>query len=226
MFKIVTGVSTGALMAPFAFLGPEYDATLQRVLHDHAFGQHLRPRIGLLRRLLSGESLADTGPLQAIIARIVDETLLRKIAEAHAHGRRLYVGTTNLDTQQFIVWNMGKIATSGHPDALELFRQVMLASASIPVAFPPVFFDVEAGGASYDEMHVDGAVTANTFVTGGVFRPSLARSQAGEGPARDDLYVIHNGQLFARAEPDSSGPCAASRCAPWRPRLAPACWTS
>jgi hypothetical protein len=200
VFKIVTGVSTGALMAPFAFLGPEYDAML-REFYTTTRSDNIFVRGSLLRRLLSGESLADTGPLQAIIARIVDEPLLRKIAEAHANGRRLYVGTTNLDTQEFIVWNMGKIASSGHADALALFRQVMLASASIPVAFPPVFFDVAAGGSSYDEMHVDGAVTANTFVTGGVFRPSLARSQAHEGLAHDDLYVIHNGQLFAQPSP-------------------------
>ena len=96
---------------------------------------------------------------------------------------------------------MGKIASSGHPDALDLFRKVMLASASIPVAFPPVFFEVEADGSRYDEMHVDGAVTANTFVTAGVYRPSLARSQADSRPGRDDLYVIHNGQLFAKPSP-------------------------
>jgi hypothetical protein len=200
VFKIVTGVSTGALMAPFVFLGPEYDVTL-REFYTTTGSQDIFVRGGLLRRLLSGESLADTGPLQAMIAQIVDEALLRKIADAHDSGRRLYVGTTNLDTQRFMVWNMGKIAGSGHPDALALFRKVILASASIPVAFPPVFFEVEAGGERYDEMHVDGAVTANTFVTAGVYRPSLARSQAGSRPGRDDLYVIHNGQLFAKPSP-------------------------
>ena len=200
VFKIVTGVSTGALMAPFVFLGPDHDATL-REFYTTTRSENIFVRGSLLRQLLSGESLADTAPLQAIIARIVDAALLRQVAEAHEGGRRLYVGTTNLDTQQFIVWNMGKIAASGHPDALELFRNVMLASASIPVAFPPVFFEVEAGGHRYDEMHVDGAVTANTFVTAGVYRPSLARDQAGIGPGRDDLYVIHNGQLFANPSP-------------------------
>jgi predicted acylesterase/phospholipase RssA len=200
VFKIVTGVSTGALMAPFVFLGPEHDATL-RDFYTTTRSQDIFVRGGTLRRLISGESLADTGPLQAIIARIVDESLLAKVADAHAHGRRLYVGTTNLDTQQFVVWNMGGIASSGHPDALALFRTVMLASASIPVAFPPVLFEVEAGGERYDEMHVDGAVTANTFVTAGVYRPSLARSQAGSRPGRDDLFVIHNGQLFATPSP-------------------------
>jgi predicted acylesterase/phospholipase RssA len=200
VFKVVTGVSTGALMAPFVFLGPDYDATLHE-FYTTTRSQDIFVRGSLLRQLLSGESIADTAPLRAIIARIVDESLFRKVAEAHQHGRRLYVGTTNLDTQQFIVWNMGMIATSGRPDALDLFRKVMLASASIPVAFPPVFFEVEAGDERYDEMHVDGAVAANTFVTAGVYRPSLARSQAGSRPGRDDLFVIHNGQLFARPSP-------------------------
>ena len=201
VFKIVTGVSTGALMAPFAFLGPDHDATL-REFYTTTRSENIFVRGSMLRRLLSGESLADTGPLQSIIARHRRcEPLLQEVAEAHAGGRRLYFGTTNLDTQQFIVWNMGKIAASGRPDALELFRKVMLASASIPVAFPPVFFEVEADGSRYDEMHVDGAVTANTFVTAGRL-PPLARAQpGGKPPRRDDLYVIHNGQLFAKPSP-------------------------
>ena len=100
------------------------------------------------------EALADTRPLQAMIAAHVDASLLKRVAEAHQRGRRLYIGTTNLDAPRFVVWNMGLIASSGHPDALALFRKVMLASASIPVAFPPVLFDVELtpGGPRYDEM--------------------------------------------------------------------------
>jgi predicted acylesterase/phospholipase RssA len=116
---------------------------------------------------------------------------MRKIAEAHNQGRRLYIGTVDLDAQQFVVWNMGLIATSGHSEALPLFRKVMLASASIPVVFPPVFFEVEAEGKRYDEMHVDGAVGANVFYNGGVFRPSIIREHAG----REDVFVIHNGRL-------------------------------
>jgi hypothetical protein len=91
---------------------------------------------------------------------------------------------------------MGLIATSGRSGALELFRRVMLASASVPIAFPPVFFDVEAGGRRYDEMHVDGAVSANVFYTGGAFSFSAARACVGRGQGREDLFVIHNGQLL------------------------------
>ena len=101
----------------------------------------------------------------------MDAALLAQVADAHRRGRRLYVGTVDLDAQRFVVWNMGLIATSGRPEALELFRKVIFASASVPVAFPPVFFDVEVEGSLYDEMHVDGAVAARVFYSGGVFNP-------------------------------------------------------
>jgi len=194
-FKIVTGVSTGALMAPFAFLGPTYDDALREFYTTTTTRNIFRP-LSLLPQLLGGESLADSGPLQALIKRHVGAELLRRIADAHRGGRRLYFGTVDLDSQTFVVWNMGLIAASGRPDALELFRKVMLASASIPVAFPPVFFEVEAGGRRYDEMHVDGAVGANVFYSAGVFSFSAAIVAAGRDSGREDIYVIHNGQLL------------------------------
>ena len=126
------------------------------------------------------------------------------MAEAHQRGRRLYIGTANLDAPRFVVWNMGLIASSGRPDALELFRKVMLASASIPVAFPPVFFDVELtpGGPRYDEMHVDGGVGARVFLNGGVFRGSVIRERGGQGGlGKEDIFVIHNGQLMPIPDP-------------------------
>ena len=202
VFKIVTGVSTGALMASFAFLGPEYDAAL----HDFYTTTASRNVFRVLRiipQLLGGESFADTSPLRALIAQTVDEGFLRKIAEEHAHGRRLYVGTVDLDSQRFIVWNMGLIAQKGTPAAVELFRQVLLASSSIPVAFPPVYFDVEAGGRHYDEMHVDGSVAAFVFYSGGVFSFRDARMAAGRATGTEDVYVIHNGQLLPRPETTS-----------------------
>ncbi len=120
------------------------------------------------------------------------------------------MGTTDLDSQRFVVWNMGLIATSGRPEALELFRKVMLASASVPVAFPPVFFDVEAGGRRYDEMHVDGGVAANVFYNGGLFSFSAARAGVGRGVGREDIYIIHNGQLLPVAGADDA--VAARHC--------------
>ena len=204
MFKIVTGVSTGALMAPFAFIGPPYDQALRDFYTTTRSSDIflLGSTFGLLWQLMAGEALADTRPLQAMVVRHVDEQLLQRVAEAHRRGRRLYIGTAYLDAPRFVVWNMGLIASSGHPDALALFRKVMLASASIPVAFPPVFFDVELtpGGPRYDEMHVDGGVGARVFLHGGVFRGSVIRERGGLGGAgREDIFVIHNGQLVPTA---------------------------
>jgi hypothetical protein len=206
VFKIVTGVSTGALMAPFAFIGPPYDQALREFYTTTRSRDifKLASTFGLLWQVLAGEALADTRPLQEMLERHVDEALLQRVAEAHQRGRRLYVGTANLDAPRFVVWNMGLIASSGRPDALALFRKVMLASASIPVAFPPVFFEVELrpGGPRYDEMHVDGGVGARVFINGGVFRGSVIRERGGLGGAgREDIFVIHNGQLVPPPEP-------------------------
>jgi len=203
IFKIVTGVSTGALMAPFAFVGADYDDAL-REFYTTTSTVDIFKLGSVLWQLLRGEALADTRPLQALIAQHVDAELLRRVAEAHQRGRRLYVGTADLDVPRFVVWNMGLIASSGHPDALALFRKVMLASASIPVAFPPVFFDVELtpGGPRYDEMHVDGGVGARVFLNAGVFRAAVIRERGGHGgKGREDIYVIHNGQLIPIPEP-------------------------
>lgn len=196
VFKIVTGVSTGALMAPFAFLGPVHDDDLQRLYTETRTGDIIQWRLhALVPQLLAGDSLADSGPLANLIARHVNADFLREIATAHRSGRRLYIGTVDLDAQQFVVWNMGMIAGSGQPGALDLFRSIMLASASIPIAFPPVFFEVMADGRRYDEMHVDGGVGANVFLTGGIFSLSEVREGSGRGQARSDVFVIHNGQL-------------------------------
>lgn len=200
IFKIVTGVSTGALMAPFAFLGPAYDDALREFYTTTETRNIFRMR-SILPQLIAGEALADTGPLQSLIEQHVDAALLANVADAHRRGRRLYVGTVDLDAQRFVVWNMGLIATSGRPEALELFRKVMLASASIPVAFPPVLFDVEVGGARYDEMHVDGSVGTRVFYTAGVFSIARARDAAGRPRGHEDLFIIHNGQLLPVPEP-------------------------
>jgi len=195
VFKVVTGVSTGALMAPFAFLGPEYDDAL-RDFYTTTASRNIFRMLAIVPQLLGGESFADTTPLRGLIGQNVDERLLQAIARAHESGRRLYIGTTDLDSQQFVVWNMGAIAASGRPGALELFRTLMLASASVPVAFPPVYIDVDAGGGRYDEMHVDGAVGARVFFTGGAFSFAAARGAAGRETVREDVFIIHNGQLL------------------------------
>lgn len=200
VFKIVTGVSTGALMAPFAFIGPAYDGAL-RDFYTTTATRNILQALSIIPQLLGGESFADSAPLRSLLERHVDAEVLRQVARAQADGRRLYIGTADLDSQRFVVWNMGLIASSGRPEALALFRRIMLASASIPVAFPPVFFEVEAGGRRYDEMHVDGGVGANVFYSGAVFTFSEARQGLTRGTGREDIFIIHNGQLLPVPRP-------------------------
>ena len=199
LFKIVTGVSTGALIAPFAFLGAKYDDEL-REFYTTTSSRHIFRILSIIPQLLIGESFADTGPLSALIAQHVTPELLSEVAAVHNRGRRLYVGTVDLDSQSFVVWNMGLIAASGRPEALDLFRKVLLASSSVPVAFPPVYFDVDAGGSRYDEMHVDGSVGTRVFYSGGLFSFAALRAAGGRAPGREDIFIVHNGQLLPVGE--------------------------
>ena len=200
VFKIVTGVSTGAMMAPFAFLGSAYDDRIEHFYTTTATQDVFSMPRSLLLQVLRGEAVADSAPLAALIASDLDMPLLQKIAAAHAEGRRLYIGTVDLDAQRFVVWNMGLIAQAGTPQALQLFRDVVLASASVPMAVQPVFFEVEVDGRRYDEMHVDGAVGLRVFYNGGLFRTSLVRRRAFAKDTYEDVYIIHNGQLSPQAE--------------------------
>ena len=153
-FDVVTGISTGALIAPYAFLGSEYDAELERLYTSMRQENVFRPRLLWLDSLVSSEPLE-----QQIAARATPE-ILHRIAEAHLQGRRLYVGTTNLDTKKLVVWDMGAIAARNSAESRTLFQKVLLASCSIPGLLPPVPIDVEIDGRHFTELHVDGGVTA------------------------------------------------------------------
>ena len=167
-FKGVTGVSTGALTAPFAFLGPDYDKDLERVYTDTGTADVMTSR-GLLAGLL-GDSLYDSAPLLRLIQRFVTPVLLAAIAREYTEkGRLFFVATANLDVPVGVLWNMGSIAASGHARAAELFARILLASASIPGIFPPVMFDIEVGDERYQEMHVDGGTLAQVVL----YPPSL-----------------------------------------------------
>ena len=161
-FKLVTGVSTGAMIAPFAFLGRSYMEGLRAVYTKIGPGNVLK-RLGI-QNAVFGEALADTAPLYGLITRYVNEQTLANVASEYNRGRLLLVGTASLDAQRPVIWNIGAIAASGRPGALELIRKVILASASIPGAFPPVMIDVEAEGHYYQEMNVDGGVVAQSFL--------------------------------------------------------------
>ena len=160
-FEVITGVSTGALLAPFAFLGSDYDSVIKELYTQSSTKDILRLRNALIG--IFSSSLGNSEPLQQLIARYITMDFMEKVADEYQIGRRLFVGTTNIDAQRPVIWDMGKIATYGTDEALGLFRKVLLASASIPAAFPAVTFQVEADGRMYEELHVDGGVTNNAF---------------------------------------------------------------
>ena len=193
--KLVTGISTGALIAPFAFLGSEYDSTLR--VYTMVTQKEVFRKKSLLTALWR-DSLADTRPLAELIAKYIDESTLQAIAAAHKKGRRLFIGTTQFDAQRLVIWNMGAIAASGHPKALQLFRKVVLASASIPGAFPPQYIEVEAGGKMYKEMHVDGGTTAEVILYEGALMP-FAQMEKVMGVGKMNrpkiLYIIRSGRI-------------------------------
>lgn len=162
MFTYVTGISTGALIAPFAFLGPKYDHVIRDVYTNYAAEDLFADR--KLRNIIRNDAVKDSQPMQALIERHMTPEVMAELAQAHASGRSVLLGTTNLDAARPVLWDVCRIAASGHPDALKLIQQVMLASASIPVGLPPVMIEVEANGQRYDEMHVDGGVTQQVFL--------------------------------------------------------------
>lgn len=192
-FKLVTGVSTGALTAPFAFAGPAYDATLKEVYTTISAKNILEPRS--LLAALTSDAMADNHPLWQLIAKYADQALLDVIAAEYAKGRLLLVGTTDLDARRGIIWNLTKIAASRDPKALDLFRTLMVASAAIPGEFPPTMIDVEVSGQPYQEMHVDGGATAQVFV----YPPSLhikdETRRLGLQQRERRVYVIRNSRL-------------------------------
>lgn len=191
-FDVVTGISAGALIAPFAFLGPDYDPQLRQVFTEVA--PHDVIRMGsMLRAVLFGEALADTSPLYRLIERHVNAEMLSAIAAEYGRGRLLLIGTTNLDLGRPVLWNIGAIAASGHPQALDLFRRILLASASIPGAFPPVLVDVDVEGRAYQEMHVDGGATIQMFL----YPPTVSLTASrGRRPQRErTAWVVRNGRL-------------------------------
>lgn len=198
-FNLVTGISTGALIAPFAFLGPTYDETL-RAVYTQVTPQDIATPRGLLAALTS-DAIADNHPLFTLISQYFTQDLLARIAQEHRKGRLLLIGTTNLDARRPVVWNMGAIAeAAGHnPQALDLFRRILLASAAIPGEFPPVMFDVEVDGQPYQEMHVDGGAMQQMFL----YPANLSDTARREGIqvfARRvrKAYLIRN----ARLDPD------------------------
>src|SRR5262249_29390345 len=191
-FKLVTGVSTGSMIGPFAFLGGPYYNRL-RTLYTTIDADDILEKRGLSAVLFS-DALADTTPLFTLISRYVDDQMLADLGRAYNEGRLLLIGTTSLDEQRPIIWNIGAIAASGRPGARELVHKVLLASAAVPGAFPPVRIDVDAGGRRYQEMNVDGGAVAQTFL----YPPNIGQRvniRSKEYARERRAYIIRNGRL-------------------------------
>jgi predicted acylesterase/phospholipase RssA len=197
-FKVVTGISVGSLQATFALLGPEYDDELTAIFTLYATEEIYQKR-SLFRKLF-GDAVYDTSPLKELIDRYIDEDTLTAVAAKHARGYRLYVGTTNMDTLEFIIWDMGRIASSRRPGALELYRNILLASSSIPVLFPPVYLGVEAEGKTYYEMHVDGGANSQVFFRGFMldFEDALLDAKVPQSSVNTQLYILRNGKPYSK----------------------------
>jgi predicted acylesterase/phospholipase RssA len=196
-FDLVTGVSSGALIAPFVFLGRKRDGQLREL-----FTRYGRKDIFAYNvpSLLEGSALVDDAPLSRLIAKYIDREFIREVAEERKKGRVLLIGTTNLDAQRPVLWDMGRIAASDTPEAIDLFRKVLLASATLPGVFAPVRIKVRLGDKNYDELHVDGGITRQVFIA-----PSTLRLVSA-GPGKTTLngtrlFVIRNARIDPQWEP-------------------------
>ena len=189
-FEVVTGISVGAIIAPLAFLGSRHDTALRQAMA--MLSRQPKSSGGLLSVAFGGSSMISNDTLRQAIETVIDAQVLRSIAEAHRNGRRLYVGTTNLDAQRPVVWDIGAIAISNLPDKLELVHEVILASAAVPGIFPPVLIEVDADGRRYSELHVDGGVTEQLVLMPGGYE-AFVKNRRGV----QKLYVIYNGATAA-----------------------------
>jgi hypothetical protein len=189
-FEVVTGISVGALIAPMAFLGPSYDGRLTEVFSTLA--SQKSPNLNFLSAALGAPSIASNTPVLAAIRRLIDPGTVTAIAVEHLKGRRLLVGTTNLDAQRPVIWDIGAIAASSMPNRLDLIQKILLASAAIPGVYPPVLIDVRAAGGKFDELHVDGGVTQQI-----VLLPDGLDSL----PRKANLYVVYNGAIEPTTAP-------------------------
>jgi predicted acylesterase/phospholipase RssA len=198
LFDLVTGVSSGALIAPFAFLGRERDGQLREI-----FTKYGRKDIYTynVHGLIDGSALADDTPLAHLIEKYVDDAFLQDVARERSKGRILLIGTTNLDTQRPVLWDMGRIAMSNNPDAIVLFRKILLASATLPGVFPPVRIQVRVGGKDYDELHVDGGITRQVFIAPSIFSFASSNPKPGRTVTKQRLYVIRNGKIDPEWQP-------------------------
>jgi hypothetical protein len=200
-FDVVTGISTGAMIAPCAFLGPKYDEQLQRFYTTMETKDiyTVRPLRGLV-----GEAFADTSPLAAQLDAFLTAEVMHELAEAHRKGRRLYIGTTEEEGKQFIVWDVGAMAARNGAGDRELIIKVLLGSSAAPVLFPSSKIEVSVDGVPYTERHVDGGISHAVFFRPPHIPPEQRSNVAARDLAGAKVYVIVARKLYA--DPELMGP--------------------
>ncbi|MEM8791790.1 MAG: patatin-like phospholipase family protein [Pseudomonadota bacterium] len=192
-FQVVTGVSTGAIIAIFAFLGPQYDAQLREIYTTFETSQLLEPTI--FAALTGGTAATDTRGYRALIEQYISDEVVKELAAASREGRALLIGTTNMDASRPVIWNVSNIAATGHPDARQLIHDIIQASSAIPAVFPPVLIPVEAeDGRRFDEMHVDGGATQQVMFLSPQIPLALLDEAAGLEFDRT-MYIVMNNKL-------------------------------
>jgi hypothetical protein len=185
-FDIVTGVSTGSLIACAAFLGSDYDS-VARTFYTSVRASDIYT-IRSWATIPWAGSVASSKPLQELIEKSVTDDVIRGVAEGHKCGRRLYVGTTDLSTKKLVIWDMGAMACRGGPDGAAMFRGVLLASCSVPGVLPPVWLNYNGK----EELHCDGGPAGQLFVPPNTIKPNP------DGTASTtNVYIIIAGKLFA-----------------------------
>jgi len=205
-FTFVTGISAGALIAPFAFLGPDFDDELEQFSIENSTDTLIT--VTLLRGLLDGVGLVDNSKLRQKLRGLITPEVVFRIAEEHDKGRRLMIGTTNLDAQRPVYWGISKIAAEGRnrPDeTADLITKIMLASASIPGAFPPQFFTVETPSGKFSEMHVDGGVTNQLFFLPAETPIARLPEDIDRFVRSGTIYIVRNTKITPDFEPLEPG---------------------
>ena len=197
-FEMVTGISTGALIAPFVFIGPQYDGKLRTLYTNTSTNGIFESSLfKVVQGVTGGLAVTDNTPLVKMIDDNVTPEVVAAIAVEHKKGKRLFIGTTNMEAQRGVIWDIGAIANSGNPGALELIRKIILASVSVPGVFEPVFIDVQVGDKHYDEIHADGGVVAQVFI----YPLKLKRSTVDafiRNQLERRLFILRNGKIVSQ----------------------------
>ncbi|OCH74341.1 patatin-like phospholipase family protein [Vibrio breoganii] len=197
-YSIITGISAGALIAPFVFAGGDELSRLDEVILGISDKEVLGKKNFL--NTIFKDAFTDGNNFIEFIGEAYPEEMIDKIAEQHRKGKRLFIGSTHFDSGELMIWNLGAIANSDLPNRVELVHKILASSASIPGVFPPQFFDVYSDGTVLEEMHVDGGLAAQVFYNPANFDYQLVSDALGLKDT-PQLDVIRNGLLKSPYKP-------------------------